>query len=233
MPRAVLHSHLYTQEIFCPGTHQHNANTAETMAAALKKPETWSGCEEESGNDPNGESANTGPGAPIASGFGGLGLEGIVGNEESLGESTEPPGEGNRGVMSGDNAGGEANGESGNNAGAAEIVEVWNCGSSAKLVDTASIKDGIDIEIINNIKSGHIEAINDEEISAGTEINVIFWEIQKENVCAIIEWEKWNECTQEEGIEKEAQCVEVGGGGRNGRWQMMIGASSEHTACNA
>lgn len=102
-----------------------------------------------------------------------------MGNEDSLGESTEPPGEGNRGVMSGDKAGGEANGESGNNAGAAEIVEVWNCSSSAKLADTASIKDGIDIEIINNIKSGHIEAINDEEISTGTEINVIFERYRK------------------------------------------------------
>lgn len=72
--------------------------------------------------------ARTGPGAPIASGFGGLGLEGIVGNEDSLGESSAPPGEGNRGLMSGDKAGGEAKGAPGSNAGAAEIVEVGNCG---------------------------------------------------------------------------------------------------------
>lgn len=51
-----------------------------------------------------------------------------MGKEDSLGESSEPPGEGNRGVMSGDKAGGEAEGASGNNAGAAEIVEVDNCG---------------------------------------------------------------------------------------------------------
>lgn len=37
----------------------------------------------------------------------------------------------------------------------------------------------------------------------------------------------------EEGGLKKKHRVEVGGGGRNGRWQMMIGASSEHTACNA
>lgn len=105
-----------------------NANKAGIKTALLSKPGTLSRFEDESGNDPTGENATAGPGAPVASGFGGLRLEGIVGIEESLGESSEPPGEGNRGVMSGDNAGDDAKGESGNNAGAAEIVEVGNCG---------------------------------------------------------------------------------------------------------
>ncbi|KAH0663634.1 hypothetical protein KY290_029571 [Solanum tuberosum] len=61
-----------------------------------------------------------GPGATIASGFGGLRVEGIVGSEESLGASSEPPGEGNRGVISGESEGEE---DIGGNAGAAEIVE--------------------------------------------------------------------------------------------------------------
>ena len=96
--------------------------------AELRKPETLSWFAEETGRDPSGENARKGTGASIASGFGGLGLEGIVGKEDSLGESSEPPGEGKRGVMSGDKAGGEAKGASGNNAGAAESVEVDNCG---------------------------------------------------------------------------------------------------------
>jgi len=58
----------------------------------------------------------------VISGFGGLGLEGIVGNEESDGEKATPPGEGNSGSISGDIAG-EKRGASGNVVGAAEIVE--------------------------------------------------------------------------------------------------------------
>lgn len=63
--------------------------------------------EEESGNSPDGENAIPGPGAANASGLGGLGLEGMVGTEESLGARSGPPGVGNRGVISGDNAGGK------------------------------------------------------------------------------------------------------------------------------
>lgn len=82
---------------------------------------------EESGLGMVSSGARPGPGAAMASGLGGLGLEGISGTEESLGERSEPPGEGNRGVMSGDNAGGGAadgaNAESGSSAGAAEMDE--------------------------------------------------------------------------------------------------------------
>lgn len=63
---------------------------------------------EESACSLSGGNANPGPGAAIASGFGGLGLEGMVGIEDSLGESSEPPGEGKSGAISGDRAGGGA-----------------------------------------------------------------------------------------------------------------------------
>lgn len=63
---------------------------------------------EESGRSSSGGSATPGPGAAITSGFGGLGLEGIVGIEDSLGESSEPLGEGKSGAISGDKAGGGA-----------------------------------------------------------------------------------------------------------------------------
>lgn len=51
---------------------------------------------------------DTGPPAASPSGFGGLGLEGIMGGEEdsSAGVAASPLGEGKRGVMSGDSAGG-------------------------------------------------------------------------------------------------------------------------------
>lgn len=57
----------------------------------------------EAGNDPNGESAESGPGAANSSGFGGLGLEGMVGMADPVGGTT-PPGEGKSGRMSGDNS---------------------------------------------------------------------------------------------------------------------------------
>lgn len=95
-----------------------------------------------------------GPGATIASGFGGLRLEGIVGSEESLGASSEPPGEGNRGVISGD-SGGEDIGGFGSNAGAAEIVE-------AGMLARGEEKDWQIKKIMSGIKNGfvEVEAIN-------------------------------------------------------------------------
>ena len=77
---------------------------------------------EESGKSPDGETAKPGPGAAMASGFGGLGLEGMVGSEDSAGESGTPAGEGNRGEMSGEREGeGEERGELGRYAGEAEM----------------------------------------------------------------------------------------------------------------
>lgn len=48
--------------------------------------------------------AENGSGVNISSGFGGLGLDGIVGIDEPVGPGTLPPGEGNNGAMSGDNS---------------------------------------------------------------------------------------------------------------------------------
>lgn len=60
---------------------------------------------EEAGKDPNGKNAESGPGARnLSSGFGGLGLEGMVGMEEVVGEGNTPPGEGKRGEMSGESS---------------------------------------------------------------------------------------------------------------------------------
>ena len=80
---------------------------------------------EEAGKDPDGGKVIPGPGATKASGFGGLGLEGMVGSEDSAGESGCFPGVGKRGVMSGDRAGdnGAVKGPPGKTAGAAEMVE--------------------------------------------------------------------------------------------------------------
>ncbi|KAL8234286.1 hypothetical protein R6Q59_020386 [Mikania micrantha] len=93
--------------------------------------------EVETGSEPDGETAKVlGPKDDMSSGLGGLGLDGMVGSDDSVGESSPPPGEGNRGVMSGDRAGeGEDNGDDdddddgddddddgGSDAGAAEIV---------------------------------------------------------------------------------------------------------------
>lgn len=62
--------------------------------------------EEEAWMRPNGENAESGPEATepysLSSGFGGLGLEGMVGMDEPEGEGKSPPGEGKRGAMSGD-----------------------------------------------------------------------------------------------------------------------------------
>lgn len=47
---------------------------------------------EESGRkEPNGANAESGPTPTNPSGFGGLGVEGIVGMEEPVGEGTTPP----------------------------------------------------------------------------------------------------------------------------------------------
>ena len=51
-----------------------------------------------------GENAESGPGAMISSGFGVLGLEGMVGmSEPEAGVGNTPPGEGKSGAISGDN----------------------------------------------------------------------------------------------------------------------------------
>lgn len=108
-------------------------------------------------------------GASIASGFGGLRLEGIVGSEESLGASSEPPGEGNRGVISGESAGngGEDNGGFGSNAGAAEIVEAGTFLGEVLSKVREEEKEWQTKKIMSIIKNGFLEvkAINDDEMN--------------------------------------------------------------------
>ncbi|KAL0389584.1 UNVERIFIED_CONTAM: protein NETWORKED 3A [Sesamum calycinum] len=83
--------------------------------------------EEESGIDPDGANAIPGPGDTVASGFGGLGLDGIRGIEDSLGESSEPPG-------------------------AAEIVEAGKFMPKAGVGE-----NNINIEVARTIKNGVME----------------------------------------------------------------------------
>ncbi|KAK4441735.1 protein NETWORKED 3A [Sesamum alatum] len=134
--------------------------------------------EEDSGNRPDGGNAIPGPGAATtSSGLGGLGLEGITGTDDSVGESSEPAGEGKRGVISGESAGGGDEGEigSGSNAGAAEIVEAGRLSSD----DDDDDDDEIAIKMgKRTIKNGVMEhAITDKGIKTvalkGTEINAV------------------------------------------------------------
>lgn len=85
---------------------------------------------EVAGREAEGEIAKSGPSATTSSGFGGLGLEGMVGMEDPVGTGSTPPGEGKRGEMSGDNGGrGDRAGFS-KTAGDVEIVEVCKCSCS-------------------------------------------------------------------------------------------------------
>lgn len=79
----------------------------------------------EAGSEPAGEILVMvlGPKFGMSSGLGGLGLEGIMGSDASLGEISPLLGVGNKGVISGDKAGvGEDNGGNGNE----DIVLVAN-----------------------------------------------------------------------------------------------------------
>ncbi|GER43732.1 beta carbonic anhydrase 4 [Striga asiatica] len=122
----------------------------------LRVPHAFNPSEDESRNgpEPEGPNAIPGPAAAIASGFGGLGLEGIMLTDESLGE-------GNRGVMSGDDDAGSGEEKlSGNKAGAAEITE------AGRLFSEASDDEKIDTKMVTKIKINNILlvcAINDEE----------------------------------------------------------------------
>ncbi|XP_047157824.1 uncharacterized protein LOC124828543 [Vigna umbellata] len=82
---------------------QYTAKPAKIVVARLLT-RILLGALEEACIDPNGEKAERGPGAIKSSGFGGLGLEGIVGMSEPVGVGNTPPGEGNSGAMSGDNS---------------------------------------------------------------------------------------------------------------------------------
>ncbi|XP_020991627.1 uncharacterized protein LOC110278063 [Arachis duranensis] len=108
------------------------------------------------------------PGLVMESGFGGLGLEGIVGNEDSEGVKAALPGVGNKGSISGESVGDtigeeeeEEEGEStlGNTVGAAEIVETCMVLCEANNV---KLHDAIN-KAMKKIKNEQREAINDVE----------------------------------------------------------------------
>lgn len=75
--------------------------------------------------EPEGVTAELGC---ISSGFGGLGLDGMIGSELMGGVPARPPGVGNTGIVSGANAGAEDenSGVEGRSAGAAEMVKVFS-----------------------------------------------------------------------------------------------------------
>lgn len=78
--------------------------TTDKEATEFKDPtEVLGDAEMEGGNDPNGGNAEPGPSAIKSSGFGGLGLEGMVGTDEPV-LGTTPPGDGNKGAISGESS---------------------------------------------------------------------------------------------------------------------------------
>lgn len=111
--------------------------SASKRRTAIEDPDGLKATAEDSGNDPVGETAVSGSEEETeSSGFGGLGLEGMIGREDSMGEGVafEPAGVGNRGVMSGESAGGSTRaGEeegvwgNGSTAGEAEMAESFRC----------------------------------------------------------------------------------------------------------
>ncbi|KAK1426712.1 hypothetical protein QVD17_15391 [Tagetes erecta] len=112
---------------------QRLSGSIEDTTSIIEVPIFQETVEEETGSELEavGEMAMVfGPKDVMSSGLGGLGLEGMMGSDDSVGASSPPLGVGNKGVISGDKAGeGEDNGDDdddivGSNAGAAEIVLV-------------------------------------------------------------------------------------------------------------
>lgn len=89
--------------------------------------------EEACNNPDDGANAGSGPTEETSSGFGGLGLEGIVGMVD--------PGEGKSGATSGDNSVYGDNGGSGSTVGAAAIVGVCNFGLGVEDKDSEGEND--------------------------------------------------------------------------------------------
>ncbi|XP_052170424.1 uncharacterized protein LOC127786802 [Diospyros lotus] len=118
------------------------------------------------GKDPDGETSELGPGASISSGLGGLGLEGIVGREDWDGTGAAPPGVGNRGVMSGERAGGEAMGGPGRTAGEAEMVEIGKLDLDSGKASEAENELPMTTITDSIANCGHMgAAINDDEMN--------------------------------------------------------------------
>ncbi|KAK3004152.1 hypothetical protein RJ639_019048 [Escallonia herrerae] len=120
---------IQTEQLMQKDEDKREAIRQLSLAVDMLKEENPGTFAEENGRDPDGAMTILGPGANMSSGFGGLGLEGMMGSEDSDGESPEPLGEGKRGVMSGERVGtGEDKGAFGKIAGAAEISDIGNAG---------------------------------------------------------------------------------------------------------
>lgn len=124
--------------------------------------------EEEAGRgDPTGENSSRGS-WETASGFGGLRLEGIVGmieDSDGEGDISLEPGVGNRGEVSGDMAGGEAeklDGASGKNEGAADMVDSWSSRNS-------------DVEVCKQSERT-VKAVNRETFMVTVCVSLLLWE---------------------------------------------------------
>ncbi|KAF3629977.1 RNA pseudouridine synthase 3, mitochondrial [Capsicum annuum] len=139
--------------------------------------------------------ARSNHGATIASGFGGLRLEGIVGIVESLGASSEPPGEGNRGVISGESAesGGEDVGGFGSNAGAAEILEAGGRLASEEEEEEERERDWEIKKIMSGMKNGFVEVEAEAAISGQTFLGIeivkviVYFEVYKQSTFRTLE----------------------------------------------
>ncbi|CAK9145511.1 unnamed protein product [Ilex paraguariensis] len=126
--------------------------TKPISTAKFRHPTIFRDTAEETGIDPDGETADSGPKVTVSSGFGVLGFEGmVVGMEDPVEEGTAPPGEGKRGAMSGDSSVSGDIGELGNSAGAAEIVgvsDIDNEGEAMKAVMNTTRKPKEAIQMI-------------------------------------------------------------------------------------
>lgn len=105
-----------------------NQEAKQQLKNPNSKPLIETSTAEDSCTEPDGAKAESGPTGSSMSGFG-VRVEGIVGMEEPSGEAAARPGDGSRGVMSGDRS---VSG-SGRTAGAAEMVGIsevfWWVGS--------------------------------------------------------------------------------------------------------
>lgn len=89
----------------------------------------------------------------ISSGFGGLGLEGMVGMSEPAGVGNAPPGEGNSGEMSGDNTWkGESEDGGGSDSDAGEDERVGTLGVDSASEYDESRGEGMKAMMINSAR---------------------------------------------------------------------------------
>lgn len=161
----------------------------------------WEEAWEEAGMDANGGKAKTEPGVVKTWGFGGLGLEGIIGKEESVGEEEATPlGVGNRGSISGD----------------------W-VGEADKLEDGAAEMVLVETRLL----FGDDEANNNEEVSAIKAKNISQNE-EKEAIndhrinCFVMKTLQWMCLSVRESEDVERKSVDGESGGAEEWGGLMI-----------